>query len=116
MKFRPVGFLCAVWLVCGGLGLSTLGCAQALPTAQPEPANSPPAEAPYLSPGQVDSVALLEPPPAAGSDAAAQDLKAALAAQRAAHAEGTIERAMGDAQLECARVADMLPSVTGAGT
>jgi acid phosphatase (class A) len=116
MKFPRTGFSSALWLIFGGLSLSALGCAQAPPTAQPQPAQAAPAEAQYLSPGQFDSVALLGAPPAAGSDAAAQDLKAVLATQRAAHAEGTIERAMGDAQLECARVADMLPPVTGAGT
>jgi acid phosphatase (class A) len=78
-----------------------LCCAPAL-------AQAPPAAVPYLSPGQVDSVALIAPPPAPGSEAAAQDLQAVLAAQHAAHAEGTIERAIADAQPNCARVADVL--------
>jgi acid phosphatase (class A) len=108
MKFRRACFSYAVLLVCCGAGL-----AQPLPAAPPAPPAEAPAAAPYLSAGQVDSVALLAPPPAAGSKAAAMDLKAALAAQRAAHAEGTIERAIGDAQPSCARVADVLHQSAG---
>jgi len=92
MKSRSACLVYAALLLCCRAGL-----------AQP-----PPAMVQYLSPGQVDSVALLEPPPAAGSDAAAADLKAALAVQHTAHAEGTIERAEADAQASCARVADVL--------
>jgi acid phosphatase (class A) len=96
MNHRRMSSRHAGWLVCGALGLGGVGLAQA------------PAAAPYLGAGQVDSVALLAPPPAPGSEAAAQDLKALFAVQRAAHAEGTIERAEGDAQVSCTRVADVL--------
>ena len=92
MNTHPARLAYALLLVCCGAGL-----------AQP-----PPVPVQYLSSGQIDSVALLEPPPAAGSEAAAADLSAARAAQRAAHAEGSIERAEADAQASCARVADVL--------
>ncbi|HKC17203.1 MAG TPA: phosphatase PAP2 family protein [Steroidobacteraceae bacterium] len=96
MKSRRARFSYAAFLVCCSAAL-------AQPAAPPAPA-----AAPYLSPGQVDSVALLAPPPAAGSEAAVADLKAVRAAQRAAHAEGTIKRAEADNQASCARVADVL--------
>ncbi|HMI36674.1 MAG TPA: hypothetical protein VK505_03520, partial [Steroidobacteraceae bacterium] len=96
MKFRRACFSYAVLLVCCSAAL-------AQPAAQPAPA-----AVPYLSSGQVNSVALLGPPPAAGSEAAAADLKAVRAEQRAAHAEGTIERAEADNQASCGRVADVL--------
>jgi len=101
MNFRRTCLAYAVLLI---------SCPAAL--AQPA-AQSAPAAAPYLSSGQVDSVALLAPPPAAGSEAAAADLKAVRATQRAAHAEGTIERAEADNQASCARVADVLHLKTG---
>jgi acid phosphatase (class A) len=88
-------------LYCCALALSGAGLAQA------------PAAAPYLSAGQVDSVALLAPPPAPGSEAARRDLKAVLAIQRSSRAEGTIGRAEADAQLTCARVADVLHLTAG---
>src|ERR1700688_2446212 len=108
MNHRRAGLRYAGWLVCFGLYFSAPGLAQAPATASPAPATAMPAAAPYLSPGQVDSVALLAPPPARGSEAARQDLKAVLAIQRASHTEGTIERAMADAQPSCTRVADVL--------
>src|SRR5258708_26532445 len=113
MKSRPAGFPYAVWLLWGGLALSSAGLVGAQPVAQPAPVAAVPVAAvpvaaspvalPYLSPRQVDSVALLEPPPAAGSEAASQDLKAVLATQRAAHAPNTIERAQAHPQASCGR-------------
>src|SRR5258708_1506291 len=108
MKSRPAGYPYAVWLLWGGLALSSAGLVGAQPVAQPAPVAAVPVPLPYLSPRQVDSVALLEPPPAAGSEAASQDLKAVLATQRAAHAQNTTERAEADAQASCGRVADVL--------
>lgn len=114
MKARPACFQYTAVLLWGGLALSSAGLVGAQPAAQPMPAVQPmplaasPVAAPYLSPGQVDSVVLLEPPPAAGSEAARQDLEAVLATQRAAHAQNTIERAEADAQASCGRVADVL--------
>ncbi len=108
MKSRPAGYPYAVWLLWGGLALSSAGLVGAQPVAQPAPVAAVPVALPYLSPRQVDSVALLEPPPAAGSEAASQDLKAVLATQRAAHAQNTTERAEADAQASCGRVADVL--------
>ncbi len=118
MNLRRAGFRYAGWLVCLGLCFSAPGLAQSPSAVSPAPATAMPAAAapvaaPYLSPGQVDSVALLAPPPARGSAAARQDLKAVLAIQRASHAEGTIERAMADAQPSCARVADVLHAGAG---
>ncbi len=62
----------------------------------------------YFSADQLDSTALIEPPPLAGSDAARADLQAVLDAQHAAHASGTTARAVADAALDCQRVADVL--------
>lgn len=62
----------------------------------------------YLSGVQIDSIALLGPPPAAGSEAAQRDLQGVLAAQRAAHQAGTTARAIADAEVSCTRLADAL--------
>ena len=102
MNHRRPGFRYAAWLLCYGLCFSAPGLAQAQAAA-----------APYLSAGQVDSVALLAPPPEPGSKAAREDLKAVLAIQRSSRAEGTIERAEGDAQTNCGRVADVLHLSSG---
>ena len=67
-----------------------------------------PTSANYFSAGQLDSTALIEPPPVAGSDAARADLQAVLDAQRAAHASATTARAVGDTVIDCQRVADVL--------
>lgn len=75
----------------------------------------------YFSPGQLDSTALLEPPPVAGSEAARADLQSVLEAQRAAHAAGTSARAVADTVIDCQRVAEVLvpgmsaPLATGDG-
>ena len=65
----------------------------------------------YFSPGEMDSIALLEPPPADGSDAARRDLQDVLDAQRAAHAAGMTARAVGDTVIDCQRVAEVLEPV-----
>ena len=62
----------------------------------------------YLSPDQIDSIALIPPPPVAGSEADRRDMQAVLAAQRAAHADHTTARAVGDAEINCVRVASAL--------
>ena len=62
----------------------------------------------YFSAGQIDAVALIEPPPAAGSDADRRDLEAVIARQHAAHSDDTLARAVGDAALSCGRVVDVL--------
>lgn len=62
----------------------------------------------YFSVTQIDSVALLAPPPAAGSEADKRDLQAVLASQEAARTDGTLERAVADAAIDCRRVADAL--------
>lgn len=62
----------------------------------------------YFSPAQIDSVALLEPPPAARSEAAQRDLRAILDAQRRARVAGTTAAAVADAEVSCARFAEAL--------
>jgi acid phosphatase (class A) len=88
------------------------GCA----SEAPKPA-APAAAAPvYFSPGQLDSIALIEPPPVAGSEASRADLQAVLDAQRAAHATGMTARAVADTVIDCQRVADVLaPAAVSAG-
>ena len=101
-----------------------LGVACASPAPQHSAANSTAITGPvYLSPSQIDSVALLEPPPADGSEAAKRDLQDVLGAQRASRASGTTPRAIGDTVLDCQRVAEVLQPVAlqpapsqGAGT
>jgi acid phosphatase (class A) len=70
------------------------------------------AEAPaapiYLLASQADMLHLLPPPPEAGSEAQRADLQAVLEAQRAAHANGSVEHAIGDAELNCGRIAQVL--------
>jgi len=65
----------------------------------------------YLAGTPIDAIALFAPPPADGSWAQRTELRALLKAQHDAHAAGTTRRAIADAQLTCARVAD----VVGAG-
>lgn len=62
----------------------------------------------YLLASQADMLLLLSPPPAVDSPAQRDDLQAVLAAQRAAHANGTLEHAIADAELNCNRIADAL--------
>lgn len=92
----------------------------------PKPATAPAASAPavsapaaasvYFSPSQLDSTALIEPPPMVGSEAARADLQAVLDAQRAGHAAGTTARAVADAVIDCQRVAEVLePAVSPQG-
>ncbi len=90
--------------------------AVAAPIASPTSA-TPAAAAPvYFSPSQLDSTALIEPPPMVGSEAARADLQAVLDAQRAGHAAGTTARAVADAVIDCQRVAEVLePAVSPQG-
>ena len=101
------------WL-CALLALAA-GCASQAakpPTPVAATAVAPPVSAPaaaaYFSADQLDSIALIEPPPEAGSDAARADMQAVLDAQRGAHAAGTTARAVADSALDCQRVADVL--------
>ena len=82
--------------------------ASSTPAPMAAPAPATPTSSTYFSAGQLDSTALIEPPPVAGSDAARADLQAVLDAQRAAHASGTTARAVGDTVIDCQRVADVL--------
>ena len=97
------GMLVAVWAAVGA-------CATTPPTAPPVATAAPQTEPVYFSPAQMDSTALLEPPPAVGSEAAQRDLQTVLEAQRAAHAAGTTARAVGDAEINCARFVDVMNS------
>lgn len=91
------------------LGLC-VACAS--PVLQRGAATAPVATGPvYFLPGEMDSIALLEPPPADGSEAAKSDLRAVIDAQRAAHAAGTTARAVGDTVIDCQRVAEVLAPV-----
>jgi len=74
----------------------------------PRPSAPAPAAPAYVAAAQINSTALIEPPPAAGTDAERADLQAVLDAQRAAHAAGTTARAVGDTVIDCQRVADVL--------
>ena len=87
--------------------LLAAGCASQPPknTSAIAPAVAAPV---YFSPGQLDSIALIEPPPVAGSEAARADLQAVLDAQRAAHDAGTTARAVADTVIDCQRVAEVL--------
>ncbi len=69
---------------------------------------------PYFQSGAIDLVELIPPPPAPGSPAAARDLEAVIEAQRAAHQLGTTDHAVADAELTCARFADVLGAGLGA--
>ncbi|MGH8253088.1 MAG: phosphatase PAP2 family protein [Steroidobacteraceae bacterium] len=92
-------------------GVATPGVATPSAAAQAAPV--------YFSPGQLDSTALIEPPPVTGSEADRADLQAVLDAQRTAHAAGTTARAVADTVIDCQRVADVLlaaPSAPGAVT
>ena len=62
----------------------------------------------YFSATEIDSVALLEPPPVAGSETDKRDVQAVLARQKSAHADGTLARSVGDAEINCRHVADVL--------
>lgn len=104
-------------LVTAGLTLAMLGNAlAATPTPRRGSASAPascaaaastPAPSYYVS-TQVDLLSLIAPPPAAGSREAQADLAGVLAAQRAAHADGTVERAVADTEMTCARFKDVL--------
>ena len=59
----------------------------------------------YLPATPIDAVALIAPPPEAGSALERADLAAVLEVQRAARASGRTAGAVADAQISCARVA-----------
>jgi acid phosphatase (class A) len=82
------------------------------------PAPAPAAAAPvYFAPGQLDSLALIEPPPMSESDAARADLQAVLEAQRLARTEGTTARAVADTVIDCQRIAEVLvPTMPAPGS
>ena len=98
------GMLVAVWAMAAACATAPPAVAPpvATPATQTEPV--------YFSPAQMDSTALLEPPPAVGSEAAQRDLQTVIEAQRAAHAAGTTARAVGDAEINCARFVDAMNS------
>ncbi|MCC7461108.1 MAG: phosphatase PAP2 family protein [Gammaproteobacteria bacterium] len=89
----------AVALLAGGLARADAvsGC----------PANELSAQ-PYLQLSTIQLVGLVAPPPVAGSPAARRDLEGVLEAQREARRRGTVAHAIGDSQLSCLRVADVL--------
>jgi acid phosphatase (class A) len=62
----------------------------------------------YLLGSQANMLNLLPPPPATDSEAQRDDLKAVLEAQRVAHANGTIQHAIADVDLNCASMGDAL--------
>jgi acid phosphatase (class A) len=102
--------LIAAALLSGALGC-TLAAQPAARAGAGNAAGSCPAPAPrptYYVPSQVDLIGLIAPPPAAGSREQQADLEGVLAAQRAAHANGTLERALADSELTCARFKDVL--------
>jgi len=69
----------------------------------------------YFSAAQVDSVNLLASPPAPGSEADRKDLQAVLDRQKAALSDGTLDRSVADATIDCRRVADVLPASQAKG-
>jgi membrane-associated phospholipid phosphatase len=70
---------------------------------------APPPTGPlYLLSGQLDTVALLPPPPTPDSMAQQRDLDAVLEAQRKAHENMTTAHAVADAEISCGRFADVL--------
>lgn len=81
-----------------------LAVAVPAPGASPATAHRPH----YLLASRVDIVALLPPPPAADSAQQQADLQAVLQAQRAAHADGTVEHAVGDVEQSCGRFSDAI--------
>jgi len=72
-------------------------------------ANSPaPTQVPiYLLASEADLLHLLAPPPTEDSQAQREDLQAVLAAQYQARTNHTLDHAVSDAELSCARIADV---------
>lgn len=96
-------------LLTGLLAVSLLGSA-AEPAAQGATAacqQSAPAPV-YFTGSQVDVLSFLPPPPPVASPEQEADLKAVLAAQRAARANGTMARAIADSEQTCARFKDVM--------
>jgi acid phosphatase (class A) len=101
--------------------LIAVGCFSGAPAcaAQPAMATRPQTDlAAGLPSIAFDSVPLIGPPPAAGSEAERRDVAAVLATQHAAQKDGTLARAIADAEDDCGRVADVLapaaPAAPGA--
>jgi acid phosphatase (class A) len=61
----------------------------------------------YLLASEADMLQLLAPPPAEDSQAQREDLQAVLAAQYQARTNHTLDHAISDAELSCARIADV---------
>jgi len=103
----------AVWLLLA-VGISGCSAIATGTTGPPATAVAPaaaavaPAGPKYLLASQANMLALLPPPPAADSQAQRDDLEAVLEAQHAAHANGTIQHAIADVDLNCASIADAL--------
>jgi acid phosphatase (class A) len=92
----------AWWL----LAIGTAGLALAANAPDPTPAAMHGPK--YLLGSQANMLDLLPPPPATDSETQREDLKAVLEAQRGAHANGTIQHAIGDVDLNCGSIADAL--------
>lgn len=111
-KYRWQGVIAAATVLClMRTGLAAQGGLPPLPPGWIPPAGCPAlgASAPaYVLPTQVDTVAMLPPPPAAGSAQQRSDIEAVLQAQRDARLAGTTARAIADAELSCARFSDVL--------
>jgi acid phosphatase (class A) len=89
--------------------------APAAARAEPKGCPPPPAAPVYYASSQVDLIGLIPPPPAPGSPEQQADLAAVVAAQRTARANGTVERAVADAEQTCGRFKDVLgPALTSA--
>jgi acid phosphatase (class A) len=100
--------LCALLAVAAGCATQATQSPAPAATTAAGVAHPAPAAGVYFSADQLDSTALIEPPPAEGSEAAGADLQAVLDAQRGAHAAGTTARAVADSAIDCQRVADAL--------
>jgi acid phosphatase (class A) len=94
-------------LACMGTMVSVSALAQGAPPVRRLCSNPPPAVTFFVS-SEADSIALLPPPPSPDSDAQRADLAGVLAMQAAAHKAGTVQRAIDDSEMNCARFKDVL--------
>lgn len=94
-------------LVRGLLAVVVLVATPALSANSPVSAQVPT----YLLASEADMLHLLAPPPAENSQAQREDLQAVLAAQYQARTNHTLDRAVSDAELSCARIADVFGDV-----
>lgn len=81
--------------------------AGAAPGAPGAPGTTPPVSS-YLLATQVDWVPLVAPPPAANSAEQDRDLQAVLNAQVSASTGARLEQALGDVEISCSRIMDVL--------